>query len=469
MSSTSTSNRFDSAHPKTGAIGGNLQRTLGLSSLVLFGLAYLTPMIVLGIFGVIASTTGGGSTSAYAIALTAMLFTAASYGRLASRFPVAGSAYTYVGEAIDGRAGFLVGWAVLLDYLFLPMVIWLIGASYLSAAFPAVPMWVFILGFMIVTTVLNVVGLKVADKVNYVLMAFQFLVIATFVVLSIIAVVNGAGTGTLISASPFTGENSNFGMIMAGASIAAYSFLGFDAVTTLTEETKNPTKTMPRAILLIALIGGGIFMLVTYFTQLAHPGGTFNDEGSAAFEIAAAIGGNLFSSIFLAGVVIAQFTSGLAAQASGSRLLFAMGRDAVLPRQIFAVVHKTFHTPWLSVIVVGLMGIIAMFMDVATSTSFVNFGAFIAFITVNISVVVLAVKRQREGKSTNILLDFIFPIIGAIIVGILLSQLDINAITIGSIWLVIGIVILAVLTGGFRRQPPRFKSEEFEGASAREN
>src|SRR5664279_2287578 len=118
-----------------------LVRTLKLPSLVLFGLAYMTPLIVLGIFGVVAETTSGASASAYLVATVAMLFTASSYGRMAAAYPVAGSAYTYVRRTIDSRIGFLVGWAVLLDYLFLPMVIWLIGGAYLQAQFPGVPMW----------------------------------------------------------------------------------------------------------------------------------------------------------------------------------------------------------------------------------------------------------------------------------------------------------------------------------------
>ena len=172
-----------------------LARTLGLRSLVLFGLAYLTPLIVLGIFGVVAEATGGASASAYLIALVAMIFTASSYGRMAAAYPVAGSAYTYVRRTVDSRIGFLVGWAVLLDYLFLPMVIWLIGAAYLNAQFPAVPNWLWIVGFIAITTVLNILGIKVADRANYVLMAFQVLVIALFVALSIGSVVSSERRG----------------------------------------------------------------------------------------------------------------------------------------------------------------------------------------------------------------------------------------------------------------------------------
>lgn len=437
-----------------------LERTLTLRSLVLFGLAYMTPLIVLGIFGIIAEITAGASTSAYLIALVAMLFTAASYGRMSTQFPVAGSAYTYVRKAIDARVGFLVGWAVLLDYLFLPMVIWLIGASYLNAQFPGVPVPVWVAIFVVITTVLNIVGMKVADRLNWVLMAFQALVIALFVVLSIVSVVQADGVGGLVSSGPLVGDGASFGAIVSGAAVAAYCFLGFDAVTTLTEETIAPKTTVPKAIMLVALLGGAIFVVVSYTTQLVHPGGTFDDSSSAAFDIAATIGGNLFSSLFLAGLVLAQFASGVAAQAGASRLLYAMGRDGVLPKRVFAVVHKTFRTPVFSIVLTGVVGLIALFLDVATSTSFVNFGAFIAFTTVNLSVTAWYLRQRKAGNATGgVLRDVVAPLIGAAICLYLLFNLDGTAVMLGLIWLAIGVVLLAFLSRGFTRQPPEYAEE----------
>ncbi|MDQ0665415.1 hypothetical protein QFZ35_003913 [Arthrobacter ulcerisalmonis] len=122
--------------------------------------------------------------------------------------------------------GFLVRWAILLDYLFLPMVIWLIGGSYLSAQFPGIPIGLWIVGFIVITTLLNILGIKVADKANYVLMAFQLLVIVFFVALSIGNVVSTSGAGGLVSSQPFVNDTANFATISASAAIAAYSFLG---------------------------------------------------------------------------------------------------------------------------------------------------------------------------------------------------------------------------------------------------
>jgi len=438
----------------TAAAPAALQRRLGLPGVVLFGLAYMAPLIVLGTFGIVATTTEGTVPSAYLLALVAMLFTAASYGKMAATHPVAGSAYTYVRKAVDARAGFLVGWAVLLDYFFLPMVIWLIGGAYLSAEFPGVPNWIWLITFIALTTILNVLGIKIAEKANFVLMAFQLLVIGFFVVLSVKQVLHVGDP--LASAQPFFHPGSTLGTISGGAALATYSFLGFDAVTTLTEETTEPRKTIPRAILLTALIGGGIFIVLAYFTQLAHPGSTFTDESSAAFEIATTIGGNLFASFFLAGLVVAQFASGIAAQASASRLMFAMGRDGVLPRA-FGKLQPKFATPVFGIVLTGLVGLVALSLDVSTSTSFINFGAFTAFTFVNVSVLATWL-RDRSGK--RVLTWVVFPVIGAVVDLWLLVNLDGIALIFGLVWLALGIVVLAAITRGFRRPPPEMTFEE---------
>ncbi len=180
-----------------------LTRTLTLGPLVLFGLAYMAPMIVLGTFGVLDKASNGTVPTAYLLALVAMLFTAISYGRMARAFPVAGSAYTYTRRTIDSRVGFLVGWAVLLDYFWLPTVIWLIGASYLSAEFPGVPTWLWIVAFIALTTILNILGLKLATNINLLLMAMQVLVLIFFIVLSFGHAASTAGAAGILSATPF--------------------------------------------------------------------------------------------------------------------------------------------------------------------------------------------------------------------------------------------------------------------------
>ncbi|CAI8940631.1 Putrescine importer PuuP [Pseudomonas sp. IT-P44] len=436
-----------------------LQRTLSLGSVVLFGIAYMTPIIVLGTFGILAQSTAGMVPAAYLAALVAMFFTAMSYGRMASAFPVAGSAYSYVRKAISPKLGFIAGWAVLLDYLFLPMAIWLIGAAYLNSAFPAVPQWIWVLAFIGITSAINIVGLKLANGINALLMLVQFLVLIAFVVLCI-HYVGGDASTPLWSVKPFFNGDMQMPLIMSGAAIACYSFLGFDAVSTLTEETRDPRRTIPRAIMLITLIGGLIFVGVSYFVQIAHPSFQFDSVDSAAYEIARNIGGDLFVSIFLIGLIVGQFASGLSAQASGSRLLYAMGRDGVLPKSFFGTLHERFGTPINSILLCAVVALLALKLDVTTSTSFINFGAFLAFSLVNLSVIFhYWIGGEKKGLR-ELVLFLIFPFIGLAADLWLMVSLDHLAIYLGLCWLAIGVVYLAVLTGGFRRQPPEMDFQE---------
>ncbi|MHC8396645.1 APC family permease [Pseudomonas sp. LB3P93] len=436
-----------------------LQRTLSLGSVVLFGIAYMTPIIVLGTFGILAQSTTGMVPAAYLAALVAMFFTAMSYGRMASAFPVAGSAYSYVRKAISPKLGFIAGWAVLLDYLFLPMAIWLIGAAYLNSAFPAVPQWIWVLAFIGITSAINIVGLKLANGINALLMLVQFLVLIAFVALCI-HYVGGDASTPLWSIKPFFNGDMQMPLIMSGAAIACYSFLGFDAVSTLTEETRDPRRTIPRAIMLITLIGGLIFVSVSYFVQIAHPSFQFDSVDSAAYEIARNIGGDLFVSIFLIGLIVGQFASGLSAQASGSRLLFAMGRDGVLPKSFFGTLHERFGTPVNSILLCAVVALLALKLDVTTSTSFINFGAFLAFSLVNLSVIFHYWIGGENKGLREFVLFLLFPFIGLAADLWLMVSLDHLAIYLGLSWLAIGMVYLAVLTGGFRRQPPEMDFQE---------
>lgn len=436
-----------------------LQRTLSLGAVVLFGIAYMTPIIVLGTFGILAQSTAGMVPAAYLAALVAMFFTAMSYGRMASAFPVAGSAYSYVRKAISPKLGFIAGWAVLLDYLFLPMAIWLIGAAYLNSAFPAVPQWIWVLAFIGITSAINIVGLKLANGINAMLMLVQFLVLIAFVALCV-HYVGGDASTPLWSIKPFFNGDMQMPLIMSGAAIACYSFLGFDAVSTLTEETRDPRRTIPRAIMLITLIGGLIFVGVSYFVQIAHPSFQFESVDSAAYEIARNIGGDLFVSIFLIGLIVGQFASGLSAQASGSRLLYAMGRDGVLPKSFFGILHERFGTPINSILLCAVVALLALKLDVTTSTSFINFGAFLAFSLVNLSVIFhYWIGGDKKGLREFVLF-LMFPFIGLAADLWLMVSLDHLAVYLGLSWLAIGVLYLAVLTGGFRRQPPEMDFQE---------
>jgi putrescine importer len=191
-----------------------------------------------------------------------------------------------------------------------------------------------------------------------------------------------------------------------------------------------------------------------------HPGGQFHNPDNAAADIALTIGGNVFGAIFIAGLVIAQFASGLAAQASAARLVYAMGRDGVLPRRVFGELSKRFRSPVVNIVIIGVVGLAALFLTLAVSTSFINFGAFLAFTMVNVSVIVYWAKERRAGNRLNPFTYLVLPALGAIITVYLLFQLDVNAKILGLIWLVIGVIVLAIVTRGFRRVAPEMNLDD---------
>ncbi len=437
-----------------------LTAKLSLSSIVLFGVAYMSPAIVMLTFGVIATSSNGTSPTSYIIAAAAMSLTALSYGRMARIFPASGSAYTYARRTITPHVGFLVGWAILLDYFFLPMVAWLIQSTYLNAQFPAVPIWVWLVLNVVITTVINGLGIVLADRVNKTLMTLTGLGIASFVVLCI---------GHLTSAPPasFTAPlwnaDTTVAAVSGGAAIAAYSFLGFDAISTLSEETVNPERTIPRGIFLAVVIGGLIFVAVSYVMQLVHPGSSFADASTASYSMSVLVGGKVFADIVNMVIIVGGFASAMAIQASTSRLMYVMGRDGVLPRAFFGRLSRRFNTPLLNLVLIGVVAMFALGLSLDTATSFINFGAFLTFTMVNVCVIVHFVRRRRRGERLSLVKFAILPVLGAAVDLYLLTQLGPIALVLGLGWLVIGIVYLTVLTRGFRKAPPELQIEA-EGA-----
>lgn len=425
-----------------------------LHHLVIFGVAFLTPMIAYTIYGVIATASHGVESGSICFAVLAMLFTALSYGHMAKAFPAAGSTYTYTRKAINAKLGVVAGWIVLLGYVFFPMAIWLIGASYFSAAVPAVPSWVWLIGFIVVTSLINIGGVEVGSKINFIMVSIQVVIIVAFLIFTIKAITEGMGEGTLASFSPFYNPDIDFSYTVAGAAAACYCFLGFDALTTFTEDAIDPTKNIPRSIILTLLVCGAIFLVVTYFTHLVHPSFDYPNPDNAAYDIAKQVAPSIFGGIFLIGTIAGQFAAGLSAQASGARLLYAMGRDGVLPKKFFGKLNPKTQTPVNAIILTGVVALFAVFLDVTKATAYINFGGFVAFFFVNISVIVYYFVKQKQRSVKGFFLYLVFPVLGALLCLYLLVHLDRLAIILGCAWTVAGIIYLLVLTKGLKEEPP---------------
>ncbi|MGE1164310.1 APC family permease [Peribacillus simplex] len=441
-----------------------LKRSLKLWQIVMMGLAYMTPMVVFDTFGIVSGITGGHVPTAYIVALVGMLFTAASYGKLVKVFPAAGSAYTYTQKAINPHLGFLVGWSSLLDYLFLPMVNALLTKIYLTALFPGVPTWIWVVLFVAIVTILNLRSVNVLANFNALFVLIQVAIMAVFIILVVKGLNDGEGTGEVFTLMPFVNEGMDFSAIITGATILCFSFLGFDAVTTLSEETPDPKKTIPKAIFLTALWGGIIFITASFFIQLFFPDiSRFKEPDAALPEIALYVGGKLFQSIFLCTTFVNTLASGLASHASVSRLLYVMGRDKVFPEKWFGFIHPKWKTPAINVLIVGVISMSALFFDLVTATSLINFGALMAFTFVNLSVVSHFIIREKKHRTIKGYINYlIMPLIGAISIGILWINLETSSLIMGSGWFIIGFCYLLYITKAFRTAPPQYQVEEIQ-------
>lgn len=441
------------AHSVTGQ-PGELKRTLKLRHLVFIGLAYMAPVAVFDLFGIVSEETGGHVPLAYLVVLVAVLFTAFSYSRMVRFFPIAGSAYTYAKEAINAHLGFLVGWVATLDYLLLPMVNAILSAIYMGAVFPDVPFWVWVVLTVAICTVLNLVGVKLSASLNMFFVVIQLVVAVVFVVLTIVNIVNGAG-GAEFSFRPFLSGDIQAVSIAAGAALLALSFLGFDAVSTLAEEAERPTRDIPRAIFIIVLVAGVFFISISYAMQVLFPDvSLLEDVVGASPEIAKYIGGAFFQAIFVGGYMMAVLACGITQQMSAARLLYAMGRDGALPKRLFGKVNPRTGVPVANVLLVAVIALTATFVDLDQATSMANFGAFIAFIFVNLSVV-FVFFRFLKRRGPGVWLGFVVvPLIGVAINVWLWFSLDPLSKVIGGIWLALGVIFLLVKSRGFRAPAP---------------
>lgn len=436
-----------------------LRRVLGVGALTLFGLAYMVPLTIFSSLGPVAEVTDNGVAGAYVITLIVMLFTALSYGKMAQRYPVAGSAYSYSQKAFGGSTGFITGWTLMLDYLLLPMLNYLLIGLYMATYIPAVPFWVWVVGGIALVTILNVVGIRSVTTYNGIVVILQVIFAIAFLVLTVVTL---SGTTVPDPSVAFTGEDGP-GALFTGAAILCLSFLGFDAVSTLSEEAKNPKRDIPRAILLVTFLGGATFIILSFASYMLVPDWrSFSDLDTASAEVFVIAGGALLSNFFAAMLIAGATGSALASQASVSRILYTMGRNGVLPRRLFGVLNARFQTPVRATMVVSAVGLLALVLPLDFVITIISFGALTAFTMVNLSVIKKYFFDDRRRSGRAVVSYLIMPGVGFLLTIWLWTSLPGNALLIGVIWMLIGLVYLAFLTKGFRAAPPSLNDDSAE-------
>ncbi|MCS4282600.1 amino acid transporter [Pseudomonas sp. BIGb0278] len=434
------------------------RQSMGLPALVLFGLAYMVPLAVFTTYGLVTQMTKGHLPTAYLLTLGAMLLTAYSYGRMVQAHPYSGSVYSYTRKAFGSYFGFIAGWTLLLDYIFLPLLSYLLIGIYMSEYFPAVPAWVWVLGSISLVTFLNLIGIESITRVNWILVVVQLVFIVVFVALSVSSL---SGQGEPVSLlKPFYHDGFSVPLVMTGAAVLCLSFLGFDAVSTMAEETSNPQYRIPLAIMVVSLVGGLLFLLVSYFAQQVFPDwASFADPDSASVDVMRRVGGELLVSAFTATYVAGCFASAMVSQASVSRVLFAMGRDGALPR-VFGRLRTKKRVPASAIMLVSVMSLLALVLTLDTVANMISFGALFAFSAVNLAVVKHYLVDQQLRGTRNYLLYGAIPALGFLSTLWLWSSLSSMSFAIGLSWMGLGLLCLLGLTRAFQVKLPELQLAE---------
>lgn len=434
-----------------------LKRALSFWDLVIYGMIFMVPIAPFGVYGYVSDGAKGMVALAYMIGMFGMIFTAFSYARMSEAFPVAGSVYAYAQRGINEYVGFIAGWSILLDYILVPSLLYLVSAAALGALIPSVPIWVWLILFIGINTIINIRGIEFTAGANRIILVAEFIVLAIFIVVGLVALKNGMGAGGLTMKPIYDPENFSLSTVMGAVSIAVLSFLGFDGISTLSEEVKGCEKTgnklVGRATVSALLFVGSLFIIQTWIASDLGRGMNFDNLDIAFYQIAGAAGGVWLKNLTIIATAFSWgIANALAAQAAISRVLFSMARDKKLPL-VLSKVHPKYKTPYISTIFVAIISLgVGLFFQsqIANLTVLVNFGALVSFLLLHISVINHYIIRE---KSKHYFKHLIMPIIGFAVIAYVLYGMDMAAIKLGSVWIVIGIIYLAVLTLILKQKP----------------
>jgi putrescine importer len=467
-----------STEASTITAGPRLRRTLTLWDLVLYGIIVIQPVAPMSVFGVLSNRGKGHVVSAILIAMVAMLFTGISYGRMARAYPSAGSAFTYVAQEINPAVGYVTGWSMVMDYMLNPLIctIWCAGQAHQFA--PGVASWMWKIFFGVVFTLLNIRGIKTSARINTV-MAILMGMVVVVVVIAAARYIFGAPHDASYFTTPFYDPHTfSWGGVFGCTSIAVLTYIGFDGISTLSEEAENPRRNILLATVLTCLVIGILSAVEVYVAQLIWPASQpFPDINTAYSYVAGRAWAPLFTVVGFT-LLLANFGSGMGAQLGAARLLYGMGRSEALPKSFFGALDPKNRVPRNNVILVGAVAIIGAFLleivagyktySLGTNpltwatvknilnggeayglgAEMLNFGALIAFMGVNAAAFLRYYVRSDQKKLGYL----IPPVFGFLICLGLWLNLSKPAIIVGSMWMAAGIAFGIWKTNGFRKQ-----------------
>ena len=440
----------------------HLRRVLTLWDLVFYGIVLIQPIAPVPLYGVAQKLSNGHFATIILIAMFAMMITAVSYGRMAALYPAAGSAYTYVGRGLNPHLGFLAGWAMFLDYLLQPLIntIWISTALH-ERYVRQVPFFVWAAIIAGIVTALNMRGIRSSARANKLLLFVMFVVVGLFIVFGVRFLLRWQGVAGLFSTQPFYDPRTfDSHRIWTATSFAALTYIGFDGVTTLAEDVENPKRNVLLATLLVCVFTGIFGCFLVYLAQLVWPNWqAFPNLETAFMDVCQRVGGIFLFNAMGVILILAAFGSALTGGLGAARLLFGMGRDNVLPRRVFAHLSPGSNTPTYNILIIGALSFAGAVLLNRIGNAYehagelLNFGAFLAFMGVNLATFWQFSAHARPGYRRRIFGDVVLPLIGFGFCALIWWNLNSVAKTVGGIWFAVGLAYLAITTGGFRRQP----------------
>jgi amino acid transporter len=439
-----------------------LNRGLGLRDVVLYGVLFMVIIAPHSIYGLVDYESQGLPTLVYIIGFCAIIFTAMSYMRMSNKFPIAGSVYSYVQRGINPHVGFISGWLILLDYCITPALLYVMVANWGTLLIPGSPWYLWIIGFVALNTFITIRGITMTRGIDLVIFILEIFAVIAFVWLGTQFILGGGGAGEFNMDPIWQPGKVDAHFVAAGISIAALNFLGFDGISTLAEETEHPEKNIGRGIMIALSIIIVVFIAQTYIAALINPDWEHINQDTGFFDCVYAVGGQPFYIFMLiiniVGVGIANI---MAAQTAASRLLYSMGRDAVIPR-VFGKVHPKYKTPYVGALVIGAIALVlSLFLDMSSLATLVNFGALSSFVMLNYAVFYyFFVKEGKRHTFGDVVKYLICPWVGIIILAYVFTGFDVLTYAVGVTWLVIGLIVGAVKSHGYKEVPEAFKHLE---------
>ncbi|GAA3015784.1 APC family permease [Streptomyces lactacystinicus] len=433
------------------ATPSGLRRSLGVRDLMVYGLLFIAPMAPVGVFGVLDAKSHGAVATVYLAATVAMAFTASSYAQMVRAVPQTGSVFAYARAGLGEGPGFIAGWMAMLDYLLIPAVAYLFSGIALNSLVPDVSRWVWTALAVVVTTALNLAGVRTAATIGFAVLAMEIAVLVVFMAAAAVALAqDGARRGW---DTPFTAVGDfSLTAVISAVSVAVLSYLGFDAIATFVEEAVGASAAVARAVLWCLALAGVLFVAQTYLAALLEPTGPQQlaadpaAQGSAFYDTVESGVGHWLHVLVAASKAIGAAFAALAGQAAAGRLLFAMARDGRLPRALGSV-DPASAVPRRALLAAAVITMAAAVWAANRDdgldrlTSVVNVGALTAFALLHASVI--GWYAVRHG-SRRWLPHVVVPVLGIAVIAAVVYEASGTAQLVGLVWLVVGLVVLAV-------------------------